>query len=73
MVNHDSPKIARYHGMSTLEYQYNAMFYRATREAFTHSSIKDVCKKKEQDVMSIDKMLTYRSIIIVDLSKLPNY
>ena len=57
MVNHDSPKIARYHGMSTLEYQYNVMFCLAIREAFTHSIIKDVCKKLEQGVTGVDKML----------------
>ena len=48
----------------------NGMFCIASKETFTHSSIKDACWKCEQDVMGIDKLLTYQFTMTFSLPKL---
>ena len=50
MVDHDSSKIPRYHKVPALEYWYNVMFCLDMWEAFRHSSIKEVCRKRLQGV-----------------------
>ena len=69
MVNHDCPIVARHHGVSTLEDWYNDILYLASRETFTHSSIK-VWIISGQVVTGIDQVLRYQSIMMLGHSKL---